>query len=166
MGIPGKMFSWIVLAGAYCWATEITCTRDDIRGQTLDLSTKGIVNLDNTTLAACAALPSRAQIRTITFELGRGSIETITPGAFSVLRGWFIQNLNFASNQLKQLQPGTFKGLPQLASLDLSGNYLEYVDPNALEGLWQLDALDLTHNVLSTIEQGVCAPMPGSVWWA
>lgn len=92
-------------------------------------------------------------------ELTRLNISSISDKALQHLER--LEVLSLRENQLRQLFPSWFRGLPRLRTLDLSGNPFGHLPEGAFAGAPLLDSLFLTDSSLETLEPGAFRGLEG-----
>jgi hypothetical protein len=131
----------------------------------LDLSAKGITQLDSTVLAACNATLTPAQ-KANDESSPLGTIGSVAPGAFedaAALGFTAIHILTLINNRIQSLPRGAFRGLGFLEWLLLDENRLSTLDPRWLDGLDALAQLHLGENQLTSLEPSMFDGLPRSV---
>nr|XP_025966827.1 nyctalopin-like [Dromaius novaehollandiae] len=94
--------------------------------------------------AGLSALPAEIAASTVSLNLSNNYLRILSPNAFGNLTS--LHSLWLDGNSLSFLAPGTFLALGQLRELHLSGNSrLTSLHPNAFRGLRNLASLDLSH---------------------
>lgn len=63
-----------------------------------------------------------------------------------------IEQLNISNNFIEEIDPSTFKAIPNLLRLDLSHNDIKYLHENAFDTLIHLKELDLSFNPIENLQ--------------
>ncbi len=85
-------------------------------------------------------------------RLNRNQISSIQPGTFRGLPN--LVHLRLNDNQITSIQPGTFQGLSKLWELNLQNNRITSIQPGTFQGLSNLEELVLMNNQITSIQSG------------
>ena len=121
------------------------------------LSNLQSLNLYDNKLATLSTDTFKRLSQVTSLDLRGNPLITIKTGAFNGLSSLTKLDLRYATGyrgHLKTIEPGAFKGLNNLRTLNLYGNRLTTLSTDTFEGLSQVTSLDLRGNPLTTIEAG------------
>ncbi|XP_015429867.1 PREDICTED: peroxidasin [Dufourea novaeangliae] len=100
----------------------------------------------------------RVPASTTVLDLRFNNIAELRPGSFHGLPQLHTLLLN--DNRIRHLSPRTFEGAPNLRILYLYKNHLERISPDAFAGLPKLEQLYLHYNRLREIKKGTFNELP------
>jgi len=64
-----------------------------------------------------------------------------------------IDNFNFNSQKIKEIEPSTFSGLTETYEIDFSENQIKFIDPSTFNGLTNLREINFCNNQIEFIHQ-------------
>ncbi len=98
--------------------------------------------------------------------LANNQITSIQPGVFRGLPELLALNLlnnRISTIQISTIQPGMFQGLSDLANLNLNGNQITSIQPGSFQELTNLRSLSLNNNQIISIQPGTFQGLP-NLW--
>ena len=122
------------------------------------------LNYANCSSRSLTRLPEGDLTEMQSIELSYNQIVTLNDGEFSRSGLINLKRIVLSYNLIRDIQPGAFRELKLLLSLDLSHNQLDKIDPDVFSHLTSLQALKLDGNKLYTFTRaGTFPPLPALI---